>query len=237
MLSFSHTPVGSVSWRTSSGGADVSIASPPPRVRLSRMAGYARDLSVADAVDGTTASLPSTIPAPCRRFTVRCHVTADRNLSNMVIREHANRQGLSVSAHTPQSQMAMTETVVAPIGSHFCPRLADVSRREPWPAAKNDQVVEDRLDRPAVPGGTGTPRVAALPVARPAIEGRLGGSGSRQLRSPRLLVSDEALHLCRVAEAAVKEPLLGLGGPMTKPPLERSQPAHRRHLPPTPRGG
>jgi hypothetical protein len=74
----------------------------------------------------------------------------------------------------------------------------------------------------------------ALSVARPAIEGGLGGGGSRQLRSPRLLVSDEALDLCGVAEAAAKEPLLGLGGAMTKPPLERSQPAHQRRLPPTP---
>lgn len=70
----------------------------------------------------------------------------------------------------------------------------------------------------------------ALAVARPAIEGRLGGRGSRQLRSPRLLVRDEPLHLRGVAEAAVKEPLLGLRRPMTEPPIERPHPPHHDRL-------
>jgi hypothetical protein len=77
----------------------------------------------------------------------------------------------------------------------------------------------------------------ALPVAGPAIEGGLGGRGSRELRSSRLLVSDEPLHLCRVAEAAVKEPLLGLRRPVTEPPLERPHPPHHDRLPPAPSDG
>lgn len=80
--------LGRVGLQVDLGGRLIGVSEPERHLAQVPVAPSVFSAQVSRSVCGDT-SPPS--PDPCRLFTVRCHGMTDRKLSNMAIRNHANR--------------------------------------------------------------------------------------------------------------------------------------------------